>query len=457
MAMLLVALGGCAQGEGTTLDRDAFYRPPAGTDPQRHVLVDQPGSLNYNNVHLDLMDPNAAANALPREPPAPTESVTEISDAIRKTVTLPTGAGDAGLGGAPATLPAGAAPAPQPPRVGHSSGVAMLIGGVVCEVNGTPIYADKVLASIIKPLAAHARQFDERSFRAYALREIEKQVNVLIGAELEFAMAQQNLDSREKQYAELATARWRQEQITLAGGSLENAKARAAADGYEFDEKVADEFRTNMVRVYYQKKIFPKAQVRADDMRRYYNQNLKTEFTQLDEAQFRVIKIDIAKTGGEPQAQDKIGNLHQRAKRGEDFSALAASMNDDPMLMRAAGEVGWVQRGAYKLEALEAAVWKIQPGEVTEVIRIGDAFYIAKLENRKVGRVQPFEEQAVQEKITEALRTPQIVAMRSAQQQVLLKDAIIYPDPPDFAPVLEMAMQRYAQWASVERQKVDTR
>lgn len=445
---------GCVKDEGTTLDRDAFYRPPPGTAADRHVLQDKPGPLQYDTVQMDLMDPTR--NLLPREAKPSEESVTAISPAVIRAVEGESDPKTPALADtepsdhaitAPSTTPAGTVP----PRPGVSSGVALLVGGVVCEVNGKPIYADKVLASLSKVLAAEAKQRDERRFRAFAQGVIEEQVKAFIRDELEFAVADKNLDPREKEAAREYTARWRKQQITLAGGSVERAKARAAADGQDFEQLVQDQFRKNMVGIYLTKKVLPQAQVRADELRQYYNQNLKSEFTEPSEARFRVIKIDISRTGGEAPALDKINNLHERARRGEDFAAMASSVNDDPSLMRAGGDVGTIPRGAYTLDQLEQGVWKIQPGEVTDIVRIKDAYYIARLESKTAGRVRPFEEEAVQKEIEEKLRGRRIAELRDRQKEILMKDAIIYPFPPDLTPVVEMAMQRYAQWASASR------
>lgn len=451
LTLLPVTVAGCGQGGGgTALDRDAFYRPPAGTVTQRHVLEDRPESPQYNHVRLDLLEPNPGVRLLPQEQSAvPGESVTAIAPEVRESIQLPTDTSErlpATAPGVAATLPA---PAESITRPGIPSGVAMLLGTVVCEVNGTPIFADKVLASLSRLLAVEARQRDQLGFRVFAEEEIKKQVRVYIFNELEFAMAEKNLDTSERQLAADYTARWRQQQITQAGGSLERTRAKFSADGWDFEERVREEFRNNMVLIYMTKKVLPQAQVRADDMRRYYFQNLHTTFTEADQAQFRVIKVDIARTGGEEPAKDKAAGIYERAKLGEDFTAMASSVNDEPAWMRSGGDVGgWIQRGAFRLEDLETAIWKLQPGEVTPPVRVDDAFYIAKLENRKIGRVRPFEEQAVQDEIANTLRRQQISLLHDRQRQMLMQNAVLHPDPPNIQPVVEMAMQKYPWWAS---------
>src|SRR5688500_15438577 len=310
---LMLALGaaaasfGCAREQGTALDRDAFYRPPQGRDTRRHVLQDQPGPLMYDNVRVNLLAPNEGVQVLNPEEDAPRESVTSVSEAVRENVELPSSTGDRAPSTSPATMPAGV-----------SSGVAMTIGAVVCEVNGTPVYADKVLASLSRVFAAEAKRLDERGFRAFAKSEIDKQVRLFVRTELAFAAAKRNLDAREQDLASAMTMQWRARQITEAGGSIERARARAEAEGYSFDERAEEEYRNNMVRVYYQKRLFPRTQVRADEMRRYYDANRDKLFTERDEATFRLIKIDAKRTGGAEAAQRKAQEVRDRAARGED-------------------------------------------------------------------------------------------------------------------------------------------
>ena len=444
----LFIVAGCAKDEATALDREAFYRPPPGTRADRHVLQDQPGQLDYDNVRMDLLaspDQQISVLNLGTDDAPPRESVTSVPESVREAVQFPTAAGNANGRSAATTLPA-TAPAVRP---GVSSGVAMTIGSVVCEVNGTPIYADKVLKSLSRVFAAEAKRRNERDFRKYAAAEIEKQVTLFVEEELAFAAAKKNLDPREQQAAQDRTMAWRARQITQAGGSIEQARARAADEGLNFDEMVDAQHRLHMVQLYYTKRLLPRAQVRADEMRRYYNQNLQTLFTEHPQAQFRVIRIDAAKTGGAQQAQAKIEDLRTRAARGEDFAELARTINDDPHLMRQGGDVGWVQRGAFAIEPLEEAVWKLtEPGQVTPVVRVGESFYLAKLEARKPGRVRPFEEEAVQGQIRKALQGEMLASLRSREREMLMRDAIVYPYPPAYDVVLEMAMQKYPEWAT---------
>ena len=330
-----------------------------------------------------------------------------------------------------------------------TTGGYQLIGTVLAEVNGTPIFADKVLATVDKDLAAQARRLDERQFRAAAAETIQRQVREYVYTELEFAMAQRQLEAKDAQLAKLATIRWRDEQVTKAGGSLELARQRAAAAGYDFDELAAEQERLFMRRLYFERKELPKIQVSATDMRRYYQENLQREFTTPDRARFRVIKVDKQKTGGRQAALGEISRLLDRVRSGgKDFAELAAEDNDEESFKR---PVDWFQRGSFVVKEVEDAVWKLQPGQVTDIVETPDAFYIAKLETLQPGGVLPFNETDVQRRIEKTLRDRQFAALRAKVQETLINDAIIRYHPKMIEIAVEMAMQKYRYWrASAE-------
>ena len=131
-----------------------------------------------------------------------------------------------------------------------------------------------------------------------AAEEITKQLRVLIRDELEYAIAEHGLDAQDKRLAEAMTMYDRQELIRKAGGSLQLAKQAAAANRRDFDEDIVKEqAHSDFVRVYYQKYEMPRVQITADDIRRYYQRNQNSLFTEQAAAQFRVIKIDFKRTG----------------------------------------------------------------------------------------------------------------------------------------------------------------
>src|SRR6185295_13960788 len=103
--------------------------------------------------------------------------------------------------------------AAQPTTIGASSGQYLTIGGVVSEVNGTPIYANKVLTLIEPVLAARAKELNPKQFRQLAAYENRKQGESLEVRQLEVGGAEQNPQQKEKELADTLTTNWKQQQM----------------------------------------------------------------------------------------------------------------------------------------------------------------------------------------------------------------------------------------------------
>jgi len=351
----------------------------------------------------------------------------------------------------PSTVQAVVTTKPTTTTFGASEGTYMTLGGVVAEVNGMPIYANKILKLLETILSTKARELEGKQFETFAKGQIDKQLRELISNELEFAAAERNLDQGDRGIAEMLTIKWRGEQITLAGGSLEMARKNAADDGADFEDMVNQRYRFHMTQVYSQKKVIPQIQASADDMRRYYNANLNAEFTQQEQAEFRLIKIDPKlRAGGRDEAYKVVKEVRERATTGrEDFATLSAEFNDDARLKKTGGDLGLgpVQRGAFALEDVEKAVWTLTPDDVSDVVETKGVFYLAKLVSRTAGRTLAFEDPAVQERIRSTLRGKQFAQRRDQVRGNLEKGAVIRVDDAMVQTSVDMAMQRYAQWS----------
>ena len=450
----LLLIGGCGRGNGGArpLDSDAFYsRQGQATVVEESPIspVDQPGAVPYDRTGTNVRQPTPQRG----EP-----SVSHVSETVRQSVqhrqpsavatTAPTTApsSDEGAVGAMTTTTT-TMPTTAPATRGASTGAYLTIGGVIADVNGQPIYADKVLEAISGPLRAKARELEVAQFRNFAEDQVNRQVAEFIRDELEFAAAERALDAREIDLAHAMTERWRKQKITEAGGSEAVAKQRAQDAGEDFNEMVRQKYREHMTQIFYQKRVIPRIQVTAQDMREFYNRNKETEFTEHGEVEFRLIKIDPRKMGGREQALEKIRELRQRVENGADFATIAGSVNHDEHLMRNQGLVGPIQRGAFRLRKVEEAVWQTQPGKMTEIIDADNVFYLAQVERKRSGKVLPFEEPTVQARIQATLRSQQFSKLREQVQERLRADAIIRYDQEMIKTAVEMAMQRYAQWA----------
>jgi parvulin-like peptidyl-prolyl isomerase len=347
-----------------------------------------------------------------------------------------------------------AAPATQadpPAPLVLRDGTFMTLGGVVADVNGTPVYANKILSLLDKEFAAKAREMDADRFREFARHEVERQRQELIADEVEYAAAQRELGDDDKKLVDALTMQYRQKTVIEAGGSVELAKRKAITEGTTFDEMVQQQNRRIMRDLFYQRRILPRIQVTADDMRQFYKANVDKLYSQQAQAQFRVIKIDPQRIGGDdPRAAaiKEINYIRAKALRGDDFAALASAENHDDYLKSRGGDPGgWIKRNSYLVDAVEKAVWALEPGQITGVIEANGAFYIAKLEAKKPATVRPFEDQTVQDDIQARLRQAQFANLRDKVRTDLETGAAITANDAQLDLMVEMAMQKYPRWA----------
>jgi parvulin-like peptidyl-prolyl isomerase len=433
--LLLVTVPmGCSGGEKPQpLSPAAFNAQPAprGATPTDSLSrTDQPGNL--------VVNPNASVAG--NRPRSFDQRVEGFSPVVQDAVTAPHAGNElAGTTTAPTSRT----------TTGPSSGQYLEVGGVVMDVNGTPIYANKVLQLLDPVFAAAASQYDRETFRRFAAMKIKKQVEELRDEQLEYAAAERKLDQKDKDYADMLTMEWRRTQINDAGGSLSVARRRAAEHNENFDDQVAQEYRVWMSKIYYQKYVMPTIQVSASDIRAYYHANRDREFTELGSARFRLIKIDVAKRKTRDEALGLITQLRNRiVKAGEPFESIARSINDDPRLLKSGGDLGTaIQEHAFAIPAVEKAVWETPVGEVTPVVDADKAFYIALVEEKKPSKVHQFEEEAVQSKIDYQLRAEQFRNARDKVRRDLLENAVVRTNEQMVNIPLEMAMQNYGRWA----------
>ncbi len=78
-------------------------------------------------------------------------------------------------------------------------------------------------------------------------------------------------------------------------------------------------------------------------------------------------------------AQETAEKALSRARAGEDFALLAREYSDDPATAERGGELGWVRKGDM-VPAFEGALWKLQAGEISELVQTTFGFHIVKLD-----------------------------------------------------------------------------
>ena len=103
----------------------------------------------------------------------------------------------------------------------------------------------------------------------------------------------------------------------------------------------------------------------------YYDKNL-TKFRQPESVRLRIITTkDLAK------AQDALSRIHQ----GQDFGNVASRLSEDNYRIMG-GDLGYIHRGRV-LPEIEEVAFRLKPGEVSDLIKADNTFFIVKTEERK--------------------------------------------------------------------------
>lgn len=112
------------------------------------------------------------------------------------------------------------------------------------------------------------------------------------------------------------------------------------------------------------------------------------EFTEPEEVAIKAIFISPG--AGTEAAEARKKQVSEKLAANASFEEVAAELSDPP-LNELKGELGTFKRG--ELEAtLQAAVDKLQPGEVSPWVETKNGWYLLKLESRKESRLKTLEE-----------------------------------------------------------------
>ena len=273
---------------------------------------------------------------------------------------------------------------------------------VAALVNGEPIVAAAVQGEI-KGILARAKEQGRKPTDAEmaSLREsvLEKMIKLeLLSQESKKAGVSVNaadIDNELKGYKK--------------GFADDKAFAKALGEAGITEAELRKQVGKNLtIQKFIDTKFKGKAQVTEQEAKDFYTSN-QDKFAQPEMAHARHILITAKET--EPKADKdrkraKLVEIKKKLKDGGDFADLAKQFSDCPSKERG-GDLGFFPRGQM-VKPFEQAVFKMMPGDVSDIVETEFGYHLIKLEEKKPAKTVSFDE--AKAKITAYLTQEKVTA-----------------------------------------------
>ena len=139
------------------------------------------------------------------------------------------------------------------------------------------------------------------------------------------------------------------------------------------------------------KEVGSRINIGNDEVKKYYDEHPQ-EFTRPE--QVELAEIFLSTEGKSPEeiaaVQKKAEDLHNRVVKGEDFGEIAKRYSEGSTAKDQSGDLGSYKRGQLSPQ-LEAVVFKMDKGQITDVIQTKTGFEILKVENHYQAGLQPMD------------------------------------------------------------------
>ena len=186
-----------------------------------------------------------------------------------------------------------------------------------------------------------------------------------------------------------------------------NPSPKDLSDFYaQFKEQFREPDRIKIEFIHYEPRILAAKITPTDqEIKDYYERNLKTQFTHPEQvhAQHILVAVPAGATKAEKdKARQKALTILTMAHK-EDFAKLAAKYSDDPSNKNTGGDLGTFSRGEM-VKPFEEAVFKMKPGDIA-MVETQFGYHVVKLDEHKDPHVDTLDQAKPQ--IVESIREGQ--------------------------------------------------
>lgn len=196
--------------------------------------------------------------------------------------------------------------------------------------------------------------------------------------------------------------------------------------------------------LYIREKVDREPKVSLSEIVEYYNQH-RDEYFQTDRARWEQLSAYFEKNGSEEATRALITEMGREAYFGGNLQAVARKSSQEPFASQG-GLHDWTDRGALASETIDAQVFSLPVGRMSEIIRDDLGLHIIRVLEREDAGVTPLSE--LQDEIRAKIREEKIAqsqaeALRTMRERVPVWS--LYPgDVPGAKPLPESVARRQA-------------
>jgi len=287
------------------------------------------------------------------------------------------------------------AQAAQPPQPAAAEKPGSPQEGIAARVNGAPINGTEVSTAVANFMSERGMGPDTPKERQDEIYKVV--LDGLIGTEL--------LYQRARALSIDATPASVDEAIALTRKQMGDTEYDAELARRNIDAAGARELaRKNLtVQRLIQETILTSVSVTEPEISKYYDDHQK-DIAQPESAE--VSHILIRSASGDPeekkaQARVRGEEALARIRKGDDFATVAMEVSEDKNSAARGGSLGEVRKGR-TVSAFDDAAFKLQPGQMSDLVESAFGYHIIKVTGRKPARTPTLTE--THDRIAQILR-----------------------------------------------------
>ena len=262
-----------------------------------------------------------------------------------------------------------------------------MLNGIMAQVNSSVITMEDVYRRARRSIEQIARR--SRNQEEFNREALKVQKDILEQA-IDRRLVMDDYEKGTRKYPESTIDGFIKDNIKREFGDRLTLTKMLREAGRTYDSFRQEEREAFIVYVMNRSKVSSEIMISPRRIEQRYNAT-QDRYRVGDRAKLRMIVVDASRHA-RGEARKVADAAMARLRAGEDFAKVAAEVSDDSRTYKG-GDRGWIDAKEKALRAeLQAAVFKLEPGMMSEVLEFEGSCFIVKVEDRKPAQVRPLKE-----------------------------------------------------------------